>query len=63
MFIVKKVSIHVYYGSHVGTRKSAHQPISQNDIEENSPTSVTHKSAFIDPNDFKFGTETHCMVL
>ena len=32
-------------------------------IIENSPTSLTHNSVVIGPNNFKFGTETSCMVL
>ena len=32
-------------------------------IIENIPTSLAHNSVFIDPNNLKFGTETHCMVL
>ena len=30
---------------------------------ENPPASLPHKSVFIGPNNLKFGTEKHCMVL
>ena len=40
------------------------QPIfPSNNIMGNSPTSFARNSAFIGPNDFKFGTETRFMVL
>ena len=32
-------------------------------VIENSPTSLAHKTVFVDLNNFKFGTETHHMVL
>ena len=32
-------------------------------ILENPPTSVDNNSLFIGPNNFKFGTETSCIVL
>ena len=57
------MSIHLYHGSHVGGQKNGHQPIFPYDIIENSPTSLAHNSVFKGPDNFKFGTETHCMVL
>ena len=33
------------------------------EIIENPPTSLAYNSVFVDPNNFKFGTETHCMVI
>ena len=39
-----------------------HQPIFPYYIIKKSPKFLAHKSVFIDPNNFKFGSETHCMV-
>ena len=41
----------------------AHHSFFPYNIIENFPNYLTHKSVFIGPNDFKFGTETSCMVL
>ena len=63
-FKVLKISIHLYCGSHVGGQKNALQPIfPYNIIEKNPPTFFPHNSASNDPNNFKFDTETGCMVL
>ena len=56
------IPVHLYYGSHVGRQKNAYQPIFPYNITEHFPTSVAHKSVFIGSNNFKFGTETRCMV-
>ena len=53
----------LYCGSHDGGQKNAHQPIFPYKVIENSLTSLAHNSVFIDPNDFKFGTQTRFMVL
>ena len=50
-------------GSHVGGQKNAHQPIFPYYIIQNYPTSLAHSSVLFGRNDFKFGTETLCMVL
>ena len=42
--------------------KDCHRGIFPYNIIENFPTSLAHNSAFIDPNNFKFGTNTDCMV-
>ena len=63
LFKVQKISIHLYFGSHVGTQKNAFQPIFPYNIIEKSPTSLAHNSVFIGPNDFKFGTETRCGLI
>ena len=34
----------------------------QYNIIENSRLSLAHKTVFVDPNNFKFGTDTHYMV-
>ena len=60
-FEVLKISIHLYYGSHVGGYENAHHPIFLYNIIENSPTSFACNFVFVGPNDFKFGTEICCM--
>ena len=40
-----------------GGQKNTHQR------REDSSASLAHNSVFIDPNSFKFGTETCCMVV
>ena len=63
LFKVQKISIQMHCGSHDGGQKNAHQPIFPYNIIENSQTSLAHNSVLIVPNNFKFGTETCCMVL
>ena len=53
----------IYCGSHVGGKKNAHQLIFPCSMTENSPISLANNSAFVGRDDFKFGTETSCMVL
>ena len=43
-------------------QKNAYQPIFPYNIIENSQTSLAHQSVSIDRNNFKFGTETGCIV-
>ena len=45
----------------VGQKKS-YQPSFPYNLTENSPTSLVHKTVFVDSNNFKFGTKTHYMV-
>ena len=61
LFKAYKISIHLYCGSHVGSQKSAYQPIFPYNIIENCPTSLARNSVFVGPYKFKFVTETHCM--
>ena len=55
--------MHLYFGSHVGGRKNAHQPVFPYHIIGNSPTSFAHNFVSSGPNYFKFGTETCFVVL
>ena len=59
LFKVLKISIHSYWGSHVGGQENAHQSIYPYNITENSPNSFTRSFVSYGPNDFKFGIETH----
>ena len=63
LFKVGKISIHLSCGSHVGGQNNAHQPIFPYNMTANSPTSMAYTSAVFVPNNFKFGTKTHYMVL
>ena len=63
LFKVAQISIHLYWSSHVGGQKNAHQPIFPLNVIENSSTSSAHNSVFIGRNGFKFGTETCYIVL
>ena len=47
LFKVHKISINLYCSSHVGGQKNAHQFIFQHSIIENSPTSLTYNSVFV----------------
>ena len=47
----------------VGKRMPRHPPIFPHNIIEKCPNSFARNSVFIGPNDFKFSTETRCMVL
>ena len=62
-YVCSKFTKSPYCGSHVGRQKNAYQPIFPNNIIETSTTSLAHKPVFVSLNDFKFGTETRCMVV
>ena len=53
---------YIFCGSYVGGQKNAHRLIFPYNVIEHSPTSLACNSVFVGPNDFKFGTNTRCVV-
>ena len=47
MFKVRKISIHLSCGSHVGAQNNAHQPIFPYNVIANSSTSLAYNSAVL----------------
>ena len=58
-----EISLHLSYGSHVCGQKNGNQLIFPCNIIQNPPTSLACDFVFIGPNNFEFGTKTHCTVL
>ena len=61
--VQRSENLHTFYGgSHLDGQKNTHQTNFPYYIIEKSPTSSAHNSVLIHPKNFKFGTETRCMV-